>query len=108
MTLTQLLHDKLAAALIAAGVPDAQPLLQPASRPEFGDFQANGVMAAAKQRKMNPRELAQQVAAIALPVIVVCEVLGVLLAATALWRSGDAHRGVGRAALQRGGKRHDA
>jgi hypothetical protein len=35
--------------------------------------------------------------------IVVCEVLGVLLAATALWRSGDAHRGVGRAALQRGG-----
>lgn len=61
MTLNQLLHDKLAAALIAAGVPDAQPLLQPASRPEFGDFQANGVMAAAKQRKMNPRELAQQV-----------------------------------------------
>lgn len=52
--------------------------------------------------------VAQQVAAIALPVIVVCEVLGVLLAATALWRSGDAHRGVGRAALQRGGKRHDA
>ncbi|MCG9053553.1 arginine--tRNA ligase [Laribacter hongkongensis] len=61
MTLTQLLHDKLAAALIAAGVSNAQPLLQPASRPEFGDFQANGVMAAAKQRKMNPRELAQQV-----------------------------------------------
>ena len=61
MTLNQLLHDKLAAALVAAGVPDAQPLLQPASRPEFGDFQANGVMAAAKQRKMNPRELAQQV-----------------------------------------------
>ncbi|MEB5965195.1 cation:proton antiporter [Comamonas testosteroni] len=52
--------------------------------------------------------VAQQVAAIALPMIVLCEVLGVLLAATALWRSGDAHRGVGRAALQRGGKRHDA
>jgi hypothetical protein len=47
--------------------------------------------------------VAQQLAAIALPMIVVCEVLGVLLAATALWRSGDAHRGVGRAALQRGG-----
>jgi Kef-type K+ transport system membrane component KefB len=52
--------------------------------------------------------VAQQLAAIALPMIALCEVLGVLLAATALWRSGDAHRGVGRAALQRGEKRHDA
>ena len=61
MTLQHLLQDKLAAALAAAGVPDAQPLLQPASRPEFGDYQANGVMSAAKQLKMNPRELAQKV-----------------------------------------------
>jgi len=52
--------------------------------------------------------VAQQLAAIALPMIALCEVLGVLLAATALWRSGDAHRGVGRAALQRGERRHDA
>ena len=51
---------------------------------------------------------AQQLAAIALPLIVVCELLGVLLASTALWRCGDAHRGIGRAALQRGEKRHDA
>ncbi|QXZ10930.1 cation:proton antiporter [Comamonas sp. Y33R10-2] len=52
--------------------------------------------------------VAQQIAAIALPLIALCEVLGVLLAASALWRSGDAHRGVGRAALQKGEKRHDA
>ena len=51
---------------------------------------------------------AQQLATIALPLIVVCELLGVLLASTALWRCGDAHRGIGRAALQRGEKRHDA
>ncbi|MBI1623839.1 cation:proton antiporter domain-containing protein [Comamonas suwonensis] len=51
--------------------------------------------------------VAQQLAAIALPMIALCEVLGVLLAASALWRSGDAHRGVGRVALQRGEKRHD-
>lgn len=30
------------------------------SRPEFGDYQANGVMAIAKRLKINPRELAQQ------------------------------------------------
>ena len=61
MTLQQLLNQKIAAALAAAGAPDAQPLLQHASRPEFGDYQANGVMAAAKQLKTNPRELAQKV-----------------------------------------------
>ncbi len=31
------------------------------SRPEFGDYQVNGVMAIAKQLKMNPRELATKV-----------------------------------------------
>jgi arginyl-tRNA synthetase len=31
------------------------------SKPEHGDYQANGVMALAKQLKINPRELAQQV-----------------------------------------------
>ena len=31
------------------------------TKPEFGDFQANGVLAAAKRLKTNPRELAQRV-----------------------------------------------
>jgi arginyl-tRNA synthetase len=35
--------------------------VQPSGRPEYGDYQANGVMAAAKLRKMNPRVLAQAV-----------------------------------------------
>lgn len=61
MTLLQLLDQRVCAALTAAGASQAQALIQPASRPEFGDYQANGVMAAAKQLKMAPRALAQQV-----------------------------------------------
>ncbi|WP_137938681.1 arginine--tRNA ligase [Chitinivorax sp. B] len=61
MTLLQLLTQRFEAALAAAGAPGAQPLVQPAGKPEFGDYQVNGVMAAAKQLKMNPRELAQKV-----------------------------------------------
>lgn len=37
-------------------------ILQAAKNPDFGDFQINGVMAAAKKRKTNPRALAEQVA----------------------------------------------
>jgi len=36
-------------------------LIQTAGKPEFGDYQANGVMAAAKKAGKNPREVAQQV-----------------------------------------------
>lgn len=38
-------------------------LVHPTANPQFGDYQANGVMAAAKARKLNPRELAQKVTA---------------------------------------------
>lgn len=62
-TLTELLDSRVRAALAAVGCPDAQATIQPAGRPEFGDYQANGVMAAAKARKMNPRQLAEQVVA---------------------------------------------
>ncbi|WP_184041343.1 arginine--tRNA ligase [Chitinivorax tropicus] len=61
MTLLQTLTQRFEAALAAAGAAGAQPLVQPAGKPEFGDYQVNGVMAAAKQLKMNPRELAQKV-----------------------------------------------
>ena len=47
-----------------AGLNDEAILLQPAGKPEFGDYQVNGVMGAAKRRKTNPRELATQVAEI--------------------------------------------
>ena len=35
-------------------------LVQAAARPEFGDYQANGVMAAAKKAQRNPREVAAE------------------------------------------------
>lgn len=54
------LERRLAEAMAKAGVP-GNPLVQTAARPEFGDYQANGIMAAAKQAKRNPRELAQVV-----------------------------------------------
>jgi arginyl-tRNA synthetase len=40
---------------------DCQAIVGPAKSPEFGDYQANGVMALAKQIKTNPRKLAEQI-----------------------------------------------
>ncbi len=62
MNLKALLEDRVSQALTAAGAPAGSPgLVMQSGRPEFGDYQANGVMAAAKQLKTNPRELAQKV-----------------------------------------------
>ena len=60
-TLLQLLNTRVQDALAAAGCADASANVQPSSRPEHGDYQANGIMAAAKSRKLNPRQLAQKV-----------------------------------------------
>ena len=43
------------------GLPDCKAHVIYSSRPEFGDYQANGVMTVAKQLKSNPRELAARV-----------------------------------------------
>ena len=60
--ITELLETRISAALARAGAPANSPaLVGPATRPEFGDYQANGVMAAAKKLKTNPRALAAQV-----------------------------------------------
>lgn len=61
MTIQQLISSRVQAALAAAGAPDAPAVVQPSGKPEFGDFQANGVMGAAKALKTNPRALAQTV-----------------------------------------------
>ena len=45
----------------ATGLTDCNANVIYSSRPEFGDYQANGVMAIAKQLKSNPRELAVRV-----------------------------------------------
>ena len=59
MNIRQLLDDRLTAALHTLGAPDSvTAIVKPSARPEFGDYQANGAMAAAKQLKTNPRELA--------------------------------------------------
>ena len=60
MNLRALLQDRFAAAFAAAGAAP-EPLLRAAARPEFGDYQANGAMAAAKRQRREPRELAAAV-----------------------------------------------
>jgi len=64
MNLRQELEKRISAALVAAGAPAGSPALVVSSaRPEFGDYQANGCMAAGKKLKMNPRQLAEKVVA---------------------------------------------
>jgi arginyl-tRNA synthetase len=59
MNIRQLLDDRITAALHTLGAPaTVTAIVKPSARPEFGDYQANGVMAAAKQLQTNPRELA--------------------------------------------------
>ncbi|MGK0271112.1 MAG: arginyl-tRNA synthetase [Cocleimonas sp.] len=50
-------------ALANAGADHAPAVVKTSARPEFGDYQANGIMGAAKKLKMNPRELATKVVA---------------------------------------------
>ncbi|MGD8830193.1 MAG: arginine--tRNA ligase [Pseudomonadales bacterium] len=63
MNLRALLTDRFALAFARATGGDAPPLIQPAGRPEFGDYQANGAMSAAKALKQNPRQIAERVIA---------------------------------------------
>lgn len=63
MNLRDHLNAAVETAMRAVGVPaDCQALLTRSTRPEFGDYQANGAMAAAKRVRSNPRELAQRIA----------------------------------------------
>ncbi|WP_107688821.1 arginine--tRNA ligase [Neisseria wadsworthii] len=62
MNLHQSVAKEIEAAFEVAGIGGSPIVLQPAKNADFGDFQINGVMGAAKQAKTNPRELAQKVA----------------------------------------------
>jgi len=62
-TIKRILEEKTSEAIAAVTGSPAQALINPSTNPQFGDYQANGVMAAAKACKMNPRELAQKVVA---------------------------------------------
>ena len=61
MNLKTLLAERLEAALHSAGAVGAPAIVAPATRPEFGDYQANGALAAAKRLGVDARELAQRV-----------------------------------------------
>ena len=66
MNLKAELERRLVVALAKAAVPAGSPaLVGRSARPELGDYQANGIMAAAKTIKANPRQLAEKVAAAA-------------------------------------------
>ncbi|MYA37854.1 MAG: arginine--tRNA ligase [Gammaproteobacteria bacterium] len=56
--LSRLVGDALSE---ASGIADCNPNVIEATRPEFGDYQANGVMAAAGRCGRKPRELAEAV-----------------------------------------------
>ncbi len=63
MNLLQQLRERVAAAAPDGADPAAfGTSVRPATDPRFGDYQANGCMALAKQLGRNPRELAQNVA----------------------------------------------
>ncbi|NUF09256.1 arginine--tRNA ligase [Snodgrassella sp. ESL0324] len=62
MKLHQLVAAEVEQAFSANGLIDQPIILQPAKNRDFGDYQINGVMAAAKKTRQNPRELAQKVA----------------------------------------------
>ncbi len=62
MKVKQYLSEKVQAAMIAAGIPaEHGPHVAVSTRPQFGEYQANGILGAAKQLKTNPRELANKV-----------------------------------------------
>ena len=61
-SIKHLLNHQISACMrICTGISDSDANVITASRPEFGDYQANGVMRLAKQLKINPRELANQI-----------------------------------------------
>ncbi|SUB82742.1 Arginine--tRNA ligase [Pragia fontium] len=62
MNIQALLSDKITQALIAAGAPaDCEAHVRQSAKTQFGDYQANGIMAVAKQLGLPPRQLAEQV-----------------------------------------------
>mgnify|MGYP003645785769 FL=1 len=62
MNISNILSEKVSAAMVAAGLPEGtNPAISLSNRANFGDYQANGVMGAAKKLKTNPRELAIKV-----------------------------------------------
>ncbi|HDR1020783.1 TPA: arginine--tRNA ligase [Pasteurella multocida] len=62
MNIQSILSHKIQQALIAAGADEnVDALVRQSGKVQFGDYQANGIMAAAKKAGCNPREFAEKV-----------------------------------------------
>ncbi|WP_067221073.1 arginine--tRNA ligase [Marinomonas gallaica] len=62
MNIQTLLNQRIQAAMVAAGAAeDAPALVRQSAKVQFGDYQANGIMGAAKKIGTNPREFAAKV-----------------------------------------------
>ncbi len=62
MSIKTILEQQFAEAMLKAGIdPTCPPVIARSKQASFGDFQANGMMAAAKKMKTAPRQLAEQV-----------------------------------------------
>jgi arginyl-tRNA synthetase len=70
--LNSILEQRISQAIEKVTGQAAPALVRVSSDAKFGDYQANGVMAAARQAKTNPRQLAEQVVA-ALQIEDLCE-----------------------------------
>lgn len=62
MNIQRILSQKIKHAMITAGADaSCDALVRQSGKPQFGDYQANGIMAAAKKLGIAPREMAQNV-----------------------------------------------
>ena len=62
MNIRTVLSDRFQTAMDQAGIPAGlSPNIAPSKKAGFGDYQANGAMAAAKAMKTNPRAVAQSI-----------------------------------------------
>ena len=61
MKLKQIINQLISDALSKASIETDKVAVTEATRPEFGDYQFNGIMPLAKQLKKNPREIAADV-----------------------------------------------
>ena len=60
MNLKRNLSQQVEQALKAAGAQNSPAIIRQSGKPEYGHYQANGIMGAAKKLGKNPLELAQQ------------------------------------------------
>lgn len=62
MNIRDFLEQKISQAMSRCGAPSGTPaVVKQAGRPEFGHYQANGVMAVARKMNCKPRDFAEQV-----------------------------------------------